>query len=152
MLTYIERLRTRPKAVRVQIAFVSAVVVTGVVVMGWLVSLPEQFSNMQTALQPDQASTEPVKRPWSEKIQTALGIAALPDFTALGATDEEDGAGDEAEEPGETAEIETDFSVAASNTPKSTSSTRGPSRVVLLATTSSSSTIASGSSTQVQPD
>lgn len=152
MLTYIEKLRTRPKAVRVQIAFVSAVVVTGVVVLGWLVSLPEQFSNIQTALQPGQATAEPASRSWSEKVQTALGIAALPDFTALGATDDEDGAGDEAEESVETAEIETDFSVAASNTPKSTSSTRGPARVVLLATTSSSSTVTGSSSMQVQPD
>lgn len=134
MLTYIEKLRTRSKAVRMQVAFAGAVMVTAVISFAWMLSLPEQFVRLQTALQPDQEVAQPASRTFMEKLQIALGINAFPRLTPRDTA---------AEEPVTPATDQPQFRGAAEAS--ATTTTSSP-RVILLATTSPSSTTSTSTS------
>ncbi len=56
---HLDRVRRKPKAVRTQHAFFTAVAITGLIAVGWLVSLPAQFEEVDIAVadsEQDEAS------------------------------------------------------------------------------------------------
>jgi len=46
MLKWIERTRKKPRAVRDQYAFMGAIAITGIIALGWLVTLPIRFDGV----------------------------------------------------------------------------------------------------------
>ncbi len=48
LLDYIERLREKPRAARKRFAFMCATVVTSVVALGWVVTLPARFAGLSS--------------------------------------------------------------------------------------------------------
>lgn len=144
MLRHIERLRTKPKAVRIQVAFLSALVLTSLVAVVWLVSIPSQVADMRAALT-SEATAETTNRSYWRKLQTAIGFnaivpSALTPATSPTATSATAFTNDEDDTP-------TPTTAAATATPEA--STQPAGRVILIATTSTHTT-ATTSTTSVK--
>lgn len=134
MLRHIERLRTKPKSVRIQVAFVTAVLLTAVVSAVWFVSVPSQLADMQAAVLNQNTESDPGRTYW-QKLQIAFGIRSFATPDAAPAATSSEATDSTADATAQVVDEVIDDSYRA----PASSSRSGPGRVILVATTSAAS-------------
>jgi hypothetical protein len=95
LLSLLERLREKPKEVRVQVSFLTALCVTGVVGLLWGVTLPTRLQGLRTSDQ--TASAEGSNKVGSFFVDTRNSLGQLISATGEPVTDQMNAAGNDNE-------------------------------------------------------